>query len=1006
LTAVAGTVNDLTADAAGNLYFCTEQKDVGQIVTSIPNVTILATAATGPFANALRGIVISPAGDISVVDQIGDIYKLTGGATPASKVYADLYMIADPTDLLIDASGNYVVASQTPTSGSKAINWVSPDGQRWAYYVVKHSPIAIAYDPVTGNLLMADSGNGGTLRLVNTTDESHPVTPLDTTTAYGHTAANNDGDMAVESTGHVLVASNGKLVRFNRTLGTSSVLLSGLGTVRALAIAASSGKIASATGYSAYIAVGSNPTIIHEFPNVDGPTVTIGPSLGVVPNRGTQVPVFPGINVFKMIADDNYDLLVGGDLWGSSPSIKRINTTSLALTTVANQTNGLSSRIEGLVIAPDRSIYALTNYGVVHRVTESPLQVTTVFSDPSNMISIGEDLVLDRSGDLYIAAYQGYGSGYVTKVSGGVASYSAFVQEPRGLLADATNGKLLVTEWVNVGFNGKMTSFDPVSNAMTPVAGFEGMNYSNGGVWADGDIVMDVEGNIYTCSEDDFSVHRFNRNTGKLVRIASGYLNHPSGVAIAKSTPTSGSTTGWSLFVSEYNYIWEIPGVAAPMPQLLDRGAPGTGRVVGYFAPSSGVPREIVNDPAGGGFYVSFSSSVVERMSTTGVRTPVAGPGQGLSGDLTGLTVKSTGTLVVANRSGSIWEIDPVNGYAVSLIYNNPNSTIFDVRSILCDGQNRILIFDRPNAGLSPNCGKVFMLDNGNLSFVSYTNRGYRAAIDPLTADVFVSEQGNAADGGGEILRINTAVTPAIVGHYKGNEFYMLKTGTLDGGLAFDGSGNMYVPITVDGRLYKIDRTTGVKSILSGNYLKPVDTVLAPGTPGTAGAQGTSVFVLDRTAIFEVGVPDLPAGPPPVTNPNFAPPPDLVLQGSMALGGTNIIHINSPGDSNRLYLVVASLSGKVPGFPFDVYLDPSDHRYMPNTPDEVWFSINDPAYMPDFIGYLDASGQSPATLQFTMPNDPAFVFNRFLDFAWIAFDNFSPSGVATVGGTTQLYLGF
>ncbi|MFN0206807.1 MAG: hypothetical protein ACKVS6_10920 [Planctomycetota bacterium] len=1005
LTTVNGSVNDITVDSTGNLLYCTEQGEIGRITPAGAVVIILADATTGPFPNALRGVVQTPSGDVAVVDAVGDIYKLPGGIAPAVKVYSDLYMIVDPTDLMVDGAGNYFVASQTPTTGTKAINWISSDGSRWSYYVVKHSPIAIAYDPVTNNILMADSGNGGTLRSVHTADESLPVTPLDTATLYGNSFVNNDGDLAVEANGNVLIVSNGKLYRFDRTLGSSTVLATGLGNVRGISITVSSGNIASASGYSAYIAAGSNPTTIFEYPNISGPTNVNAPALGVVPSRGLSVSVWTGMNVFEMMTDDNFDLLVGGDLWGTNAAVKRINTSTLAVTTVANQAQGISSRVEGLAVGPDRSIYVLTEAGAIHRIVESPFQVSTLFTDPFNQIAIGVDLVYDFNGDFYVASRQGFLAGNITKISGGIATHVAAFAEMRGITADPVTAKPFYTEWVNSGFVGRIGNFDPNTNIATPIPGFSGMNYSNGGVWADGDVAMDVEGNIYTCSEDDFSVHRFNRNNGKLVRIASGYLNHPAGLAIAKSTLASGSTTGWSLFVAEYNYFWEIPSVAAPMPQIADATAPPIGRTVGYFPPSSNLPREMVASPSGTGFYISMSNGTVEYMSLAGARSVIAGAGQGLSGDLTGITTTPTGKIVVGSRTGNVWEIDTTNANATTLIFGNPNGDVFDLRSVLVDGQGRLLIFDRPNSFVAPNCGRLFRLENGFLRLISVTNRGYRGAIDPLTADIFIAQQGNASDGGGEILRVDGMVNPAAAGHYRGNDFYLLKTGPLDGGIAFSSAGDMYIAISAEGRIYHINRSTGVKTVVTGNYNKPVDAILAPGSVGTAGPQGTSLFILDRNAIFEVGVDGLPAGPPPATNPNLALGADMKAHGIVTLGGSNRIEIQSPGDANRLYLAVASVSGKVPGFPFSLYLNGADPRVMPNTPDDIWAYVNHPSYLPDFLGYLDANGASPVTMQLLMPNDPSLMGGIFLDFAWISFEPSALSGIATVGGTAHLYLG-
>lgn len=1007
-TTVNGYVTDMSLDGSGNLLYCTEQKEIGRINTSTGATTILANAGSGPFANGLRGVVTTPSGDIAVIDNVGDIYRLPLGVTPAVKVYSDLYMVSDPTDLIVDAAGNYVVTSQSPTSGSKAINWINSNGQRWAYYLVKHTPVALAYDPITNNLLMADAAGTGAIRMVDAADQSHPTSLVTSSVNFGFNSTANDGDMAVESNGNILVVANGKFYRYDRNSGVTTLLDSGIGSAHGLMIAVSSPGVTSSTGYSAFIASANSggPTTILEYPGVDGPSTITSPSLGTVPGKGTQLGVLMGMNVFKLVADEDFNLLVGGDLWGANQAVKRINTTSLAISTIANQASGISSRVVGLAVANDRSIYLTTTNGAIQKIVESPLSVSTIFSDPSDQILIAEDMVYDRNGVFYVAARQGYSSGYIAKIENGNLTYTVPMLEPLGMSPDPISALPMYTEWVNVGFSGRIGHYNPFNNTATPIPNFDGMNYSNGGVWADGDAVEDIEGNIYTCSEDDFSVHRFNRYTGKLVRIASGFLNHPSGVAIARSTPASGSTTGWSLYITEYNYIYEIASVPAPVARVVDPQAPGVGHVVAELNGSTGLPRSIVSDPTGNGFYVSTIGTLIEHYTMSGVRTVVANSSKGLVGDLTGIAVNSAGHLIVCNRFGSIWDVDPNNNFTATLIFSNPGSTIFDARSILVDGQDRILIFDRPSIVTSPNCGKLWRLESGVLSFIAFTNRGYRGGIDPLSGDVFVPETGNAIDGGGEILRIDEFTSPATAGHYRGAGFFTLKSGANDGGISFSSDGTMYVPVSSEGRVYKIDRATGVVSLISGNYDRPVATIVAPGTNGIAGAQGSSLFILDRTGIYEVGVTGYAVTALPQSDPQLDNGADLKVTGSMTLGGSTNIQIKSPGDANRLYLVVASLSGKVPGLVFSEVMDPLDPRVLPNNPDDIWMLVNDPLYMPDFVGFLDANGESPLTMQLLMPNDPNLVLNQFLDLAWISLDSNSMSGIATVGGTAQIFLGY
>jgi hypothetical protein len=80
-------------------------------------------------------------------------------------------------------------------------------------------------------------------------------------------------------------------------------------------------------------------------------------------------------------------------------------------------------------------------------------------------------------------------------------------------------------------------------------------------------------------------------------RIGSGYLNHPSGLAIAPSTAGSGSTTGWSLYVAEWNSLWEKPSVPAPASTLVD----ATMGLSAGSGPASSGPRTVRPGPTPAG---------------------------------------------------------------------------------------------------------------------------------------------------------------------------------------------------------------------------------------------------------------------------------------------------------------------------------------------------------------------------------------------------------------------
>src|SRR5688500_112567 len=139
---IPGTVRDLARDSAGRILYCTAEREVGRLGPGSGR-EVLATAAS--FPNDLRAVAESGP-DIVLIDLLGHVRKLPGGALPPALVYQDQYMIQDPTDLIVDARGSFLIASSTPTSGTRAMNWIAADGIDWSYYRVGHQPLALAHD--------------------------------------------------------------------------------------------------------------------------------------------------------------------------------------------------------------------------------------------------------------------------------------------------------------------------------------------------------------------------------------------------------------------------------------------------------------------------------------------------------------------------------------------------------------------------------------------------------------------------------------------------------------------------------------------------------------------------------------------------------------------------------------------------------------------------------------------------------------------------------------------
>jgi hypothetical protein len=665
---IDGEVRDLARDAAGRILYCTLQGEVGRIVPGGAKTVLVGDAS----ANPVSALAETPEGDVAVLDGQGHVRVLSGGAGPAVLVFSDpRNMIQDASDLIVDARGNFLIASATPSSGVRAMNIVSEDGARWGYYLVRHAPLQLAHDALTGGIVISDSNGGGNLQLVVAGSVYRPTTPLDTTTHPGPSSAQSDGDVALEEDGDVYWIAGGEVWKRTRATGTTSLYRSGFGQLRGAVIAQSSGHLASPSGWSLYLAEGANPTRIRELPGVGAPGALIANDQGWVHGRGSPVDVSFGFQVFELATEDDGDLLVGGGLFSSSYFIKRITLGSPpSIATIATGANGLAGIVEGLAVAPDDSLYALTRPGVIQRITEGPLSVTTVFSDPAGQITDGKDLALDLDGTLYVGTRESWGFGKLMRVSGGTATLLTFTEETRGLAA-APGGGLFLSQWNDMAFAGTVERWDFEAGALESQPGFAGMNYTNDSVWGDGDLCVDANGSIYTISEDDWSLVRYDPWADAFERVGSGYVNHPSGLAIAPSTPGSGSTTGWSLYVAEFDYLWEKPGVAAPASTLVDStlGLVAAGSV----PPRYGRPRAIAAAPQERLWVSTALGWVLELDPATGALEELFGPCQGLRGDLALLALEPLGERArAANLEGDLFRLDARTGSVQQLASGDP----------------------------------------------------------------------------------------------------------------------------------------------------------------------------------------------------------------------------------------------------------------------------------------------------------------------------------------------
>ncbi|MEX1025650.1 MAG: hypothetical protein WD226_11300 [Planctomycetota bacterium] len=1010
VTTVPGTVEGLCSSTAGDFLYCTDQGFVGRMQSNGVRSTLAGPAdglttdaqplGGGNFPARLTDVTEAGNGDVFVLDDAGNIWRLANGVGTPIALYRDIYMIHDASALVIDQSGNFLIASQTPSSGQRGLNWVSADGQRWAYYAVEDQPLGLGADPVTGNVYMTD--RDGFIRLIDVGESSHPTTIVDAD-VFGFPAGG--GDLAVETDGDVALIAGNQVWKYDRLLGASSISASVGGNLTAVAIGGSSGNVPSGTGFSAYVAEGSNPTTIREIGNFGAPASLVASQLGSPPGPGHYVQFYQMLTAMDLNVDRAGKLLVSGDRWGQRLAVWRIDPNTSTQTLVADENDGVTGKVEGITIDEDGTIWCVTTAGHVQAIRENPLSVTTVFSNPNGEITQGKDIAVGRDGTIYVADRECFGCGEVRAIDPvtGQSWQVTPVNECKSVSTDAFTGQLLVSEWNGTGFHGTVNRCELATGQMSTLPGFEFINYSNEAVRGDGDALMDVNGSVYTCSYDDWRVTRWDPATQRYTVVGSGYLRVVTGLAIAGSRNATASSTGFSLYVTDNDQLWEIPDVAPPAPQRVDPDAPGPGALLGWVSGRLGRPRAMIADPAGGALVVSTAASQLVRIDTaTGASQQVAGTPQGLGGDLMAIAARADGQLYVAAGDGRVWLVNPNAGWNASLVY--AGSLLGDVRGMTVDGTGSIVLVDRiaPNSHAS----RVWRLENGALSPIAYAARGARPAIDPLTAEVWVSQQGTPNESAGELLRIDTSFANVRVGNHRHDGYRTYGVGERDGDLAFAANGDLLVAAGREGRVWRMDRGSGVPTTIGGNYDEPVAVALAPGRPGIAGPAGSSAFVLDGWVVWEIGTAGTGAGAPPASNPGLGAPVDLWTVGLAGVGTVHHVAIRQPAEANELYIMLPTLAGKEPGLPLFI-LEPGDPRVFPNNI-HPWWNIAlspNPAFA-SFFGILDQFGENPGSAGVALPlSTSVLALGRFVDFAWVSIQPGMPQPVDYVGGTSCLYLG-
>jgi sugar lactone lactonase YvrE len=991
---------------SNTVNYVTSTGEVGRIDSTNNRTVLLAAGALPGPAVALYP---TPSGnELVLLLEGGDLWRLPANGGTPTQVYADQFAYIQASDLVIDQAGSHWFASRTISPGTRSVALVSANGQEWGYFTTFGQPVGLCPDPLGSRLLRSDQ-NGG-LRTVEAID----LAPVETQIGPGPNVSPTtlDGDLVAEADGDLFIASGSQVIRYNRLANSTSVFQTLPSTVRGLAITGSG------SSNSLWVAHGQDPSTVRVLAPCDPAAGLHPPAFHTPPTRGVQRLFFAGFNCFEMTAEGLDRLWLGGDNFGSNQTIRRTDVNNFVLTTVASGQTGLEGRVEGLSFDGDGQLFALTSSGAVQQINTQTGAATTLFSDPLSQIVRGKDLSIGRQGQRYAAVYTAFDQGYIGLIQGGSVQNLLSAQEPRGVIGDPFRGQLLYSEWINQGFAGAVGALSLPNGAGTLIPGFSGLNITNGPDWGDGDVVVDALGRIYIPLEDEFCVRRFDPATGRIARIGSGYLNRPSGVAIARSSPGAGSSTGFSLYVSEYNRLWEIPNVPAPAPRFVDPGSPPVGQLRASFN-ADRQPIGLCGEPQTGRPLVLCSDGTLWRVLLAGGGAPQLLTT--ISPAPASIAPAGNGWLFAVERGGRVRAILPNQNFLAVDWFDDVGNQLSDVCDLALGSDGALYLLER-NPNPVAEGGRLWRLSGGVLTQIGDHLRGRRLRMSPADGLATILEDGHLAESG-ELLAVDWQTSPARSGHWRIDPLARFDTQALDafdpsapaptaivpsGGLCFDQAGNAFVAEGNSGRVWRVQSSSGSRSLIAGHFARPQDLEFLAGSPGVAGAQGGSLFVLDGFSVYEVGtagqaVPPIQA-PVSVASGALAARAELSTWARRQLGINQPLFLNAPTQAGRPYLLLCSLTGKEPGLPLASIGDPGDTRVLPQNFDPVlWAGLTPPVFN-GFAGSLSGAGTAQGAL--LLPNSPAVVgLGRFLDLVGVIFDFTAINSIGRITNTAALYLG-
>ncbi len=490
-------------------------------------------------------------------------------------------------------------------------------------------------------------------------------------------------------------------------------------------------------------------------------------------------------------------------------------------------------------------------------------------------LNIPYDVTFDAAGNMYIADTRNQRvrkvdtNGVITTIAGnGQALYAgdggpatlASLQGPIAVATDAA-GNVYITDQANQ----RIRKVDAVSGNITTVAGNGVAGSGADGLAGDGGpailaslfqpvgIAIGPDGNLYIADQANSRIRKVDLVTGIITTVAgNGTLAFSGDGGPATSAqlyyPTDVIFDPAGNFYIADSANQRVRKVDAQTGIITTVAGSGTQGFAGDGGPATAaafsLPAALAFDAAGNLYISDFGNERIRRMDTGGIVTTIAGNGSealgGDGGSATGAQLLIGPRDVVFDAVGNLYVADHFNNRIRKV---DPNGVISTFA-----GTGKGYYREPP---LNPNGDPHFSGDGGPATLAHISNPA--AAAFDRAGNLFIADAGNE-----RIRKVNAA---GIISTYAGTGVSAYNGDgipattaqlSVDGGLAFDAAGNLYIADTFNNRVRKVDASTGIITTYAGDgYQDPLTGMGRYAGDGGPATQASLYF--PRQVAFDAG---------------------------------------------------------------------------------------------------------------------------------------------------------